>query len=594
VVFNTKLKNYFEKYNKIPSYLISIILTLFIAVILGSVIFGINFIPDKISGIVESLIHPFATDRFSLTVAENRMPYFGEWAGSFGILFFWLFFFGSIALFIYMTRIFEMRERVILSLGYSIFLICLIFSRYSPSGLLNGENFISNLVYFGGMIILVFSFGYCYYKYYKTEQMEKLKGLDFGLILLFSLFFFSLISARGGVRLIMMLVPPISIITGFFIVWIYIAAKKIKDDLLRLIMLVLVVLVIAAALYSAFGYYQSSNSQAEGFVPSVYTQQWQKAMSWVRDNTDENAVFAHWWDYGYWVQSIGNRATVTDGGNAIVYWNYMMGRYTLTGKDDFQAVDFLYSHNASYYLIDSSDIGKYPAFSCIGSDLSGDRYSWIQTFERDNQQSYETKNTTVYIYTGGTTLDGDIMYNQNGTNIFLPGRKAGIGGIQIARSADGVVSQPVGIYVYQNKQYQIPLRYAYADDKLIDFGTGLEAGVFLMPRVLQGNGGGANIEKDGALLYLSSKTVKSQVARLYLYEEQNQYYTLAHTEEDYVVSQVKAGVAGQNMAVKDFVYFNGFRGPIKIWKINYPSNMKVKEEYLLTSYPDPALRWTAC
>ena len=25
-------------------------------------------------------------------------------------------------------------------------------------------------------------------------------------------------------------------------------------------------------------------------------------MSWVRENTPEESIFVHWWDYGYWVQ----------------------------------------------------------------------------------------------------------------------------------------------------------------------------------------------------------------------------------------------------------------------------------------------------
>jgi len=82
--------------------------------------------------------------------------------------------------------------------------------------------------------------------------------------------------------------------------------------------------------------------------------------------------FGHWWDYGYWVQSIGKRATVLDGGNAITYWNYLMGRYVLTGNNQDDALEFLYNHNTTHLLIDSSDIGKYGAFSSIGSDESYD------------------------------------------------------------------------------------------------------------------------------------------------------------------------------------------------------------------------------
>ena len=35
-------------------------------------------------------------------------------------------------------------------------------------------------------------------------------------------------------------------------------------------------------------------------------------MSWVRENTSEDAVFSHWWDYGYWITTMSDRATLAD------------------------------------------------------------------------------------------------------------------------------------------------------------------------------------------------------------------------------------------------------------------------------------------
>ena len=139
----------------------------------------------------------------------------------------------------------------------------------------------------------------------------------------------------------------------------------------------LVILILILSLFSFWTYYNSVKVQAYSFIPSQYNQQWQKAMEWVRNETPENAVFGHWWDYGYWVQSIGNRATVVDGGNAITYWNYLMGRYVLTGDNQHDALEVLYNHDTTHFLIDSTDIGKYGAYSQIGSDENFDRLSWF-------------------------------------------------------------------------------------------------------------------------------------------------------------------------------------------------------------------------
>ena len=39
---------------------------------------------------------------------------------------------------------------------------------------------------------------------------------------------------------------------------------------------------------------------------------WKDALQWMKNNTPENSVIASWWDYGYWIQSLGERATISD------------------------------------------------------------------------------------------------------------------------------------------------------------------------------------------------------------------------------------------------------------------------------------------
>ena len=39
---------------------------------------------------------------------------------------------------------------------------------------------------------------------------------------------------------------------------------------------------------------------------------WKQALQWVHDNTPTNSVVISWWDYGYWVNVMGNRTTTAD------------------------------------------------------------------------------------------------------------------------------------------------------------------------------------------------------------------------------------------------------------------------------------------
>ncbi len=592
VFYRTKIRKYLEsnKLKKIPRPVLSFL----IVAILGTLVILLTLGPGFLYGQVGDVIHNFVrpvTDRLGVTVAENRQPYFNEWAGNFGPfiknipLTFWLFFAGSIYLYYFMMSLFTKKERFVLTASYLIFLLTLIFSRYDQNSILNGASGSSLLVYFSGFIILVGSFGYYYYQYHKRGEQEKLKDIDTGLILLFSFFFLSIVSARGAVRLIMVLVPTASIIIAYFLISLIKDSTKQKGDLTKIIYWGVAVLVLLAVLFSAYNSYQVTSSQSVSYVPSIYTQQWQKAMAWVRESTPVNSVFGHWWDYGYWVQSIGERATVLDGGNAISYWNHLMGRYALTGTDEAQALEFLYAHNTTHFLIDSTDIGKYSAFSSIGSDENYDRASYFPIFQKNTQSTKETKNSTILFYQGGSYLDEDLLYDINGTKLFLPSGKAGIGAVLVEKNKSGaIISQPIGVFVYQNQQYNLPLRYIY-DGKLIDFGSGVEAGIFLFPLVNPMQNG-IQIDKDGAMLYLTKRTVNSQLARLYLFNENDPYFKLVHSEDDFVVAQLKAQNPSYN---SDFAYYQGFRGPIRIWEIKYPSNIKFNEAYIKKDFPDKKL-----
>jgi dolichyl-diphosphooligosaccharide--protein glycosyltransferase len=49
-----------------------------------------------------------------------------------------------------------------------------------------------------------------------------------------------------------------------------------------------------------------------GSVFRVQTEDWSQAMQWISANTEEDAVIAAWWDYGYWITTLGERSTIAD------------------------------------------------------------------------------------------------------------------------------------------------------------------------------------------------------------------------------------------------------------------------------------------
>jgi len=585
--WNTKFSNIkLLKESKLPKTVISLIIAIILLILLSVVLMGPSFILEKGKTIHQTIFKP-VFGRWNITVAENRQPNFQQWSGNFGPfvknipLMFWLFFIGSVVLFRKMLLRLRNKDAWVLTGFYIFFLLGIIFSRYSGSSIFNGDNFISKAFYYVAALLFAGSIIYYYIKYNQKDD-DSFRKIRFEYIILFSLLILTLFTVRGAVRLIMVLGPIAPIFVGFLIVESINKFFRTKEDIWKVIIGIIVLLILIASIYTFFLYYKSVKSQAYSFVPSSYNVQWQKAMEWVRDNTPTDAVFSHWWDYGYWVQSIGKRATVLDGGNAIVYWNYLMGRLVLTGDNQDDALEYLYNHNATHLLIDSTDIGKYTAFSSIGSDKDFDRYSFFGTFLLDERQTQETNNQTILVYSGGIGVDEDLVIDVNEKEVLIPANSAGVGAIVITiqNAEEGqVFSQPYIIVVYQGQQFNVELRYLYIKGELIDFGSGVEATAFIFPRLDTSQSGGVGLNELGAAFYVSPRLMRGLLAQIYVMNDPlNNFpnFKLVHTEPSLVVGDLR----GQGMQLPDFVYFQGIQGPIKIWEIEYTGKEQVKQEYL--------------
>ncbi|PIN89534.1 hypothetical protein COU57_06070 [Candidatus Pacearchaeota archaeon CG10_big_fil_rev_8_21_14_0_10_32_14] len=606
ILWDTKISSN-KQLNKIklPKHIVSIIVAIILVVVIATLFFGPNFIVDKLKAVHQSTFRP-VTGRWNTTVAENRQPYFTEWRGNFGPfiplgkisipIFFWLFIIGSILIFRNMMNKLKSKDAWILTIVYIILIFAMIFSRYSSSSQFNGENFISKFVYYGAVILFLGVSIKIYSDYYKRKD-NAFDYIDYEYIFILILLLLAIFSARGAVRLIMVLGPIAPIFVGYLNLELITLFIKNKDDNKKLIYLFFAVIVVLLTIYAFmgvplksnqnYGFYQESKSSAFSFVPTPYNQQWQYAMDWVRNNTPEDAVFGHWWDYGYWVQSIGERATVLDGGNAKVFWNYWMGRIVLTGDNQQDALDFLYAHNTTHFLIDSTDIGKYGAFSQIGSDENFDRLSQIGVFNLDPSQTQETRNQTNYFYRGGIPLDEDLRVIQDGKELILPAGQTAVGAFIIPmntnqESGSGNVGQPTVIFVDQTDgtQYRIPMRYVSINGEFFDFHDGINATLFIFPS-LESNGQGIKLNQVGAAMFISPRLMRGMLAQIYILNDPlNNFpgFKLVHTEPSYINRNLNA----QGANLPDFVYYQGIQGPIKIWEIKYTGNETVQQKYLDT------------
>lgn len=577
ILFGTKLKEKLKLDRiKIPEKIISLI-TLTLIGLVFILILEPGFIGHILNDLSNYIIKPFATDRFTLTVAENSRPFFDSWKGSFGLSFFWIFILGSIFFVYELFSKLKVKDRLTLTGLYAFMIIGMIFSRYSSASVLNGESWQSLTLFLGSIALFFFVL-------VKTYLKEKEINLDQNMVLIFAVLFFAIFSARASIRLFYFIYPIAPILAAFLIVRTSEMAFEIKEDVEKIALFIFAGIIIVLSIMALYQFYNQAVSEVKyATVPGHYQIQWQEAMSWVREETPKDAVFAHWWDYGYWVQTIGERATVLDGGNLMTYWDHLMGRHVLTGTSEKEALEFLKTHKATYLLIDSSDIGKYPAYSSIGADENYDRYSWISSFSLGDTQ--EKRNETVYVFTGGTMLDDDIVWKGK----IYPKGEAGIAAIILSVEKTAInnlsvekIAQPNAVLVYQNKQIQVPINCIYLQGKKIEFEEGID-GCFYMIPVLSNN----QLSQLGSGLWLSPKLMDSLMVKLYILNE-TKNFELVHSEQDPIIDQLNSQY---KLDLPDLTVYGsaGLLGPIKIWKINYPEDIEENPAYLETDYPDKAL-----
>lgn len=563
-----KIKDKIE--HRMPLGLASIIGTFVIVVILTSIAFGPLFIPDKIADLVYDAQNPLQ-NRWARTVAESHQPYLVDWFGAFGgqigvilmlagacIMFFFIFYNAK-------------KSRIKFLFVFIIFLLGLLFTRYSSSGILNGESGLARILFVLSIAGFVIFMGWYYIRlfYRDKDEYQRLSNIERGLVFVVVWFVVSALAGRTAIRLLFVLSPPASVALSYLFIRVgELIAPRIKSVALRFATFVIIGLV-AFSFLSNFA--RGTVFQAT-YTGPIYNTQWQAAGAWAKENTKPGEVFVHWWDYGYLVQTGFERPTVTDGGNAAGSWNFFVGRYVLTAQNEKEALEFMKSHDVSYFLVVSDEIGKYPAFSSIGSDETYDRYSYIPVFSMDTSQTQETRNQTIYVYRGGFGLDEDFIYQGK----LYPAGQAGIGAVLLPVSQQGnntVLGQPSVILGYNNAQLQVPLECVFIDGRgEVNFAdkSGLKGCLRIIP-VFNGQGGLEN--PIGAGFYVSERVRRTLFAQLYLFGGNSENFEVAYSDEG----------SGAPLAI-----FSGrVIGPLKIWKVKYPPDIKANPVYVSTAYPNP-------
>ncbi len=377
--FYEKIKKYKPK--KIPSGIFSTTIWIVIGALLVSLIFGVGFVFEFITSAQEMLLKPMGLSgaRVAESVAENQPPFFYggtvNWWGSLGFIIF--LFFGGV--FLLALRMFEKDNKVVfISLGTMVLFIFIIFSRFSPDPAFSMWN-----SFFGSMYIYVFYGFWVFIVIYYFLNPKTFEKIESSLLLILIYALFTVMAGRGAIRNLFSAAPPICALAGFFIVKGYDEIKKAtKDRFYGIPLYVVALLIIGSNMNTAYATVSQSfwTSIVDGWVP---------AMQWIRTQTEQDAVFLHWWDYGYWVQTLGNRTTVLDGGN---YENpYKIARHFFTSNNMSEIREILEHYGKpNYLLIVDDDIPKFYQIQRIaGRDVWFTPFYFTQKIKNPFDNKYE-------------------------------------------------------------------------------------------------------------------------------------------------------------------------------------------------------------
>ena len=94
---------------------------------------------------------------------------------------------------------------------------------------------------------------------------------------------------------------------------------------------------------------------------------WLNAMFWIRDNAALDDRTMAWWDYGHWINTFGQRKSVTGNTHEYPIMHQEVADKLVHGNST-DLIDYMKEHKAKYLLLDQDLIGKWGALvyhSCV-------------------------------------------------------------------------------------------------------------------------------------------------------------------------------------------------------------------------------------
>lgn len=168
--------------------------------------------------------------------------------------------------------------------------------------------------------------------------------------------------------------------------------------------------------------YPYTAGYARGLGGTSLTTTWFENAKWMEFNVPAGEPVVTWWDYGYWIQTLGTSTSLGDGGN--VGPGYTLNWYTgnFFSQDDYEnATAWADDWNLTYFTIDAQMMPKFWAYSTLGG-----RSNVL------NQMTYQRELLTEFgmidIYGGWSDDFGEVAVGElqiDGNAVYILGKVSG-------------------------------------------------------------------------------------------------------------------------------------------------------------------------
>ena len=177
------------------------------------------------------------------------------------------------------------------------------------------------------------------------------------------------------------------ILAGYMVYVLLVRATAPRSGFMsRLISIVLIgIYVISVASQASTVWVRAYSSQLPTVVEAslglnVEAPVWLDALRWAREGTPKDSVIVSWWDYGYWISVVGERASVADGATINATQIELLAK-ALTGTEE-EALDIfveqfrirpdrLYVAAYEVFMVDVGTGSFYPGPLLLGGTLLG-------------------------------------------------------------------------------------------------------------------------------------------------------------------------------------------------------------------------------